>query len=51
MQDKKNQLLVPYDFEYQIGPMEETYKGVSYFDLKEYYKHKHKDKVKKNKRK
>ena len=47
MNDKVNKILIPYSVEYQIGPMEESYKGTSYFDLTQYYKYKHKDKLKK----
>lgn len=46
MKDKERRILIPYTVEYQIGPMEETYKGVAYFDLTQYYKYKkeHKNK-------
>lgn len=44
MDEKINKILVPYSVEYQIGPMEETYKGIQYFDLTQYYKYKHSNK-------
>jgi len=40
MDEKIKKILIPYTVEYQIGPMEETYKGVQYFDLTQYYKYK-----------
>ena len=49
MNDKVNKILIPYSVEYQLGPMEENYKGTAYFDLTQYYKYKHKDKLKKKK--
>lgn len=49
MKEKKDRILIPYNVEYQIGPMEETYQGVQYFDLTQYYRYKHKDKLEKNK--
>ena len=42
MKEKINKILVPYSVEYQIGPMEESYKGETFFDLTQYYKYKHK---------
>lgn len=45
MEEKIKRILVPYTVEYQIGPMEETYKGTRYFDLTQYYKYKHKEKL------
>lgn len=49
MEEKKKRILVPYTVEYQIGPMEETYKGTQYFDLTQYYRYKHQNKVHKPK--
>ena len=46
MDDKVKRILIPYNVEYQIGPMEEPYKGVAYFDLTQYYKYKKKHKNK-----
>ena len=46
MEEKIKRILVPFTVEYQIGPMEEPYKGEKYFDLTQYYKYKkeHKNK-------
>ncbi len=46
MEEKIKRILVPYEVEYQIGPMEETYKGIQYFDLTQYYRYKQKEKKK-----
>ena len=46
MEEKINKILIPYTVEYQIGPMEEPYKGIQYFDLTQYYKYKHQNEKK-----
>ena len=45
-EEKIKRILVPYTVEYQIGPMEEPYKGIQYFDLTQYYKYKHQNEKK-----
>ena len=49
MDEKIKRILVPYTVEYQIGPMEESYKGEKFFDVTQYYRYKYKDKLKNKK--